>query len=144
MGDKLSINLETYLEILADLSEEHGHAHVKEVAMKMGVKAPSVTSALQSLKRRGLINYQAYSPITLTSKGVRRVAELNSKHSVIKEFLEGTLAMKPYSADKYACKLEHLLDEKVAERIEKMNSFIEENRDVSEMFLKKLADYINK
>lgn len=140
---KLSPNLENYLEVIADLSEEHGHAHVKEVAIALNVKAPSVTNALQSLVKKGLVNYKAYSTITLTKEGKIISDRMSDKHSTLREFLINILAMKRYSADKYACKLEHLVDDKVADRIERMNEFIKENSELADSFLVPLNNYLN-
>ncbi len=129
--------------MIAELSREHGHAHVKEVARALNVKAPSVTNALQSLVKKGLINYQAYSPITLTQEGKKITDKMDHKHRILQEFLSNTLAMKKFSANKYACKLEHVVDNKVIERIEKMNLFIENNRDLADPFLESLNKYLN-
>ena len=50
---QLSASLEDYLETIAALIEEHGHAHTSDIAERMKVKMPSVTYALGTLSRGG-------------------------------------------------------------------------------------------
>ena len=65
----ISSSLEDYLEAIAEIIEEQGHAHTKEIADHLKVKMPSVTNALQALSARGLIHYQSHSPVFLTPAG---------------------------------------------------------------------------
>ena len=68
-ADRLSESLEDYLEAILFLENSNKVARVKDIAEKMGVLRGSVTGALKSLSKKGLINYEPYSYITLTKKG---------------------------------------------------------------------------
>ena len=57
LSDRVSASQEDYIEAIAELIEEHGHAHTRDIAVKLGVKMPSVTNALWSLSRQNLILY---------------------------------------------------------------------------------------
>ena len=61
--EKISSSLEDYLEAIAEIIEDNGHAHTKDIADKLHVKMPSVTSALQTLSANGLIRYQSHAPV---------------------------------------------------------------------------------
>ena len=46
-NELMSSNMEDYLETIALLIDEHGHAHARDVARRLNVKMPSVTCALR-------------------------------------------------------------------------------------------------
>ena len=70
MADKssLSMKLEDYLEAIYWLVEENQVARARDIAAALSVHKSTVTSALRSLSRKGLINYSAYEAATLTPK----------------------------------------------------------------------------
>lgn len=139
----LSSNLENYLEVIADLSKDHGHAHVKDVAQVLNVKAPSVTNALQALLKRGLVNYKAYSPITLTVAGSKRAQELDKTQKILKQFFKTYLNMGSIKAETFACRLEHNIDKEIISRIELMNRFRTENMNNANQFLDELKTFMD-
>ena len=86
MAKKLSSSLEDYLEAIAELSLESGHAHSKEIAAKLGVKMPSVTEALRQLVDMGYIIYNVHYPVQLTSTGKAVAEEIVRRHRILKRF----------------------------------------------------------
>ena len=59
---KLSENLEDYLETISSLESKHGTARPTDIANALSVKKPSVTAALNALAERGLVEYEKYKP----------------------------------------------------------------------------------
>jgi DtxR family Mn-dependent transcriptional regulator len=57
---ELSSSLEDYLEAIAELADSGGKAHCNDIAQRLNVKKPSVTTALQTLMEKGLIDYRPY------------------------------------------------------------------------------------
>ena len=112
----ISSSLEDYLEAIAEIIENQGHAHTKEIAEKLNVKMPSVTNALQALSSRGLIRYQSHSPVFLTASGAETAAVIRHRHSVLKTFFSNILKLDQKEADDSACKIEHIIGEKVLSR----------------------------
>ena len=112
----ISSSLEDYLEAIAEIIEVQGHAHTKEIAEKLNVKMPSVTNALQALSSRGLIRYQSHSPVYLTASGAETAAVIRHRHSVLKTFFQNILKLESKEADDAACKIEHIIGEKVLSR----------------------------
>ena len=92
MGDqntKLSENLEDYLETISSLSSRTGAARPTDIANALKVKKPSVTSALNALAERGLVEYEKYRPVTLTKDG-KTVAAVDCLVPGIGEIIGGS------------------------------------------------------
>ncbi|GAB4271853.1 MAG: hypothetical protein Kow0029_09880 [Candidatus Rifleibacteriota bacterium] len=147
MNKRLSMSLESYLETIADLQDKFGAVRTSDLADKMGCKRSSVTNALQRLSDKGLINYQAYRPVTLTLEGQQAIDRLNRFHEIIELFLQKIFAFPKEFAREEACRLEHRLSFKTIERMNKFMKFIDENKKstlkVSELqkaFAKFIAD----
>ena len=111
MSKKLSASLEDYLEAIAELSIQEGHAHSKEIAAKLGVKMPSVTEALRQLVEAGYIIYNVHYPVELTAAGKAVAEEIVRRHRVLKRFFTDILGLTPEKAAETACHLEHVVDE---------------------------------
>ncbi len=100
---------EMYIETIYILEGIHGHAHVVDIAKRLGVKKPSVTKAMNQLKEQGLINQEAYGPIKLTERGKDLAGEIYKKHQLISRYLEKSLGLAPDEASENACKMEHIV-----------------------------------
>ena len=105
----ISSSLEDYLEAIAEIIENKGHAHTKDIAERLRVKMPSVTNALQALSARGLINCH--------------------RHTVLKGFFSGLLKLDSKKADETACRIEHVIGETVLSRIVLLVEAIAERED---------------
>lgn len=114
----ISESNEMYLETIFILEGEHGHAHVADIAEKMGVTKPSVTKAMDLFKKQKLINQEAYGPVTLTEKGKDVSKHIYRKHRLITRYLEKSLALSPDEASENACRMEHSITEGMLEAIE--------------------------
>lgn len=125
----ISSSLEDYLEAIAEIIEVQGHAHTKEIAEKLNVKMPSVTNALQALSSRGLIRYQSHSPVYLTASGAETAAVIRHRHSVLKTFFQNILKLESEEADDAACKIEHIIGEKVLSRFVLLTEAISSRED---------------
>ena len=125
----ISSSLEDYLEAIAEIIENKGHAHTKDIAERLRVKMPSVTNALQALSARGLINYQSHSPVVLTSRGAEIAAVIRHRHTVLKGFFSGLLKLDSKKADETACRIEHVIGETVLSRIVLLVEAIAERED---------------
>ena len=114
---ELSEAMEDYLETILNLEDVQKVARAKDIAESMGVQRGSVTSALKSLKEKGLINYEPYSFITLTPKGIKHAKGITHRHDVLKDFLLTILQIDEETADATACRMEHAIDEKSLQRL---------------------------
>lgn len=124
-SDEPSAKLEDYLETILRLTREHGHAHLRDIAADRGVKNPSANFALNSLKSKGLVEYEKYSPATLTEKGREAAVRLLERRKTLTEFFEGALGVESSAARAAACKIEHILKEDIMKKISELVKHIE-------------------
>lgn len=133
MAKVLTESLEDYLEAIAELCAEEGHAHTKAIAGKLKVKMPSVTGALRQLAEMGYIIYNTHYPVELTEKGRSIADEVVSRHRVLKRFFVDILGMPGANAGEAACHLEHLIDEDTVSRFILFSEAIENRSDAREL-----------
>lgn len=112
----ISSSLEDYLEAIAELVELNGHAHTKDIAEKLHFSMASVTNAMQNLAAKNLIVYKPNTPVTLTSEGAEKAAVIRNRHAAMNIFFEKVLKLSYEEADDAACKIEHIIGEKVLSR----------------------------
>ena len=117
-------SMEMYLETVYILENNDGHAHGAEIGKRLGVSTPSVTKAMKHLKAKGLVNKEPYGTITLTEKGKKISEEIYRNHRLISLFLEHTLELDANEASQNACKMEHVLSDKMLIAIRK---YLKEN-----------------
>jgi DtxR family Mn-dependent transcriptional regulator len=78
---------ENYLKALFYLSDKKGEVSVNALAKQLDVKMPTVTSMIQKLATKGLVDYRKYRPIGLTKTGRNKAATIIRKHRLTEMFL---------------------------------------------------------
>lgn len=141
---QLSESIENYLEVILELEETNKVARAKDIAERLCVNRGSVTGALKKLTEKGLINYQPYSYITLTFKGKRIAAEVARRHEVLRDFLENILGVDSETAEKNACRMEHAIDRKTADRLVRFIDYIYQCPRAGDKWLEAFATYCSK
>jgi hypothetical protein len=58
--------MEDYLEAIFQSDEDKKAVRVKDIAKRVDVKMPSLSSMLKTLNNRGLVNYEKYEYVELT------------------------------------------------------------------------------
>ncbi len=114
---ELSENLEDYLEVILDLEKTQKVARAKDIAERLDIQRGSVTGGLKSLEKKGLINYEPYSFITLKPKGNAIAKEITRRHRVLCDFFSNVLQVDAETADATACRIEHAIDAVTMERL---------------------------
>lgn len=122
----LTESLEDYLETILMLQDTNRVARSKDIASNMGIQRGSVTSMLKNLAEKGLINYEPYGYITLTSEGKLIAEEITRRHTVLQDFLTRVVQIDPKKADSMACKMEHSLDRSSMDKLVKFVAFIDQ------------------
>ena len=107
MIDEITTTMEDYLEVIYNLSNEKRAIRVKDIAKRLGVKMPTVTSMLKGLNEKKFIDYEKYEYIELTEKGSDVGQEIHRRHQVLRDFLTDILKIDYNQADDDACKMEH-------------------------------------
>lgn len=121
----LSSTMEDYLETILNLEKNKKFVRVKDIAQKMEVKLPTVTSMLNNLVEKGLINHEKYEYVELTKEGKRIAKDVYRRHVVFRDFLTGILNVDATTAEEDACKMEHAVSPVTLERFVKFMEFVE-------------------
>lgn len=99
---------------------DEGEVRVTDIAIRLGVSKPSVLTALKNLEEQGLLEHARYRTVNLTKKGAVMAAEIRDRHSFLTAFLEEVVQVSPETAEKDACKMEHLLSEETLKKMKAM------------------------
>lgn len=116
-SERLSGNMEDYLETILLLQRQHMLARSKAISEQLGVRMASVTSALKKLREKDLIHYDSYCGATLTNKGHKYAAKILQHHEQLKLFLRNALGLSEKKAEENACRMEHVMDKDVIARL---------------------------
>lgn len=117
--------MEDYLEAIFDLDQEKRVVRVKDIAKRMDVKMPTVSSMLKTLNGRGLVDYEKYEYVALTKDGSDVGKEIRRRHEVLLKFLTEILEIEFQIADQEACKMEHALSSTTLDRLIDFMEFIQ-------------------
>jgi DtxR family Mn-dependent transcriptional regulator len=118
-------SMEDYLEAIAKLSESRKVVKVKQLSEMLGVKMPSVTSALKRLSKEELVEHERYGSIKLTPEGDAVAREVIYRHEALTRFFAKALDINRETAEEDACKIEHVISPFSMERLAKFVEFIE-------------------
>ena len=125
MHKPLTPNMEMYLKTIYEIVDGGSEPRVKTIADKLGVKMPSVTGALETLRGRGLVSHDRYGDVRLTVRGQRMAREVKVRNDLIHRFLLEVLKLPPATAARDACVLEHVVSPKTLERLESFLEFLD-------------------
>jgi DtxR family Mn-dependent transcriptional regulator len=118
-------SMEDYLEAIANLGGGTKVVRVKQISEMLGVKMPSVTSALKKLSGHELVEHERYGHIKLTPEGAKIARDVISRHKALTRFFGQALGINPQTAEEDACKIEHVISPLSMERLAKFVEFIE-------------------
>jgi len=117
--------MEDYLEAIFDLDKEKKVVRVKDIAKRLRVKMPTVSSMLKTLSGRGLVNYEKYEYVELTKSGADIGKEMRRRHQVLLRFLTEILKIDSKTADEEACKMEHTLSVSTLDSFTEFMEFVQ-------------------
>lgn len=137
----LSPTLEDYLEAISRLVAEKGAARARDIASAMSVHKSTVTSALKGLAEKGVVNYHPYEVVTITPEGQKAAREIASRHRVIGRFLSEVLSLDEEVAEANACRMEHVVDGEVLERLALFAQFVRECPRAGEDWLERFREF---
>jgi DtxR family Mn-dependent transcriptional regulator len=122
---KLSSNMEDYLEIIALLKKRNGIVRVRDISRSMSVKTPSVTAALNTLGKKGLIIHERYGYVEVTPEGKRLAQGVQGRHDILLKFLTEILRIDFKIAAEDACKMEHSISPQTFQKLTGFIKFVE-------------------
>lgn len=122
--EKLTKNMEDYLEAIYILQRKHGVATITGLSEFLNVRKPSVNSALHFLSEKGLVNYQKYQKVTVTEYGDMYAKKIYHRHITLKNFLMEILNVEESKAEENACRMEHVIDEDIFTKVSNFLEFV--------------------
>jgi Mn-dependent DtxR family transcriptional regulator len=112
---------EDYLETINSLIKEKGYAASVDIAERMNVSKPTVTSIVKKLDAEGFLVHERYRGLSLTQKGKKLAQEMKRKHELITQFLM-LFGVDEGTAREDAEMIEHGLR---ADTVQKLGAFTE-------------------
>jgi DtxR family Mn-dependent transcriptional regulator len=109
--------IEDYLKTIYELAEVESPVSTNRVAEAREVKASSATNMMQKLNRLGLVSYEKHRGVTLTNEGQAIALETIRHHRLVELYLTRELGFGWEEVHEEAERLEHVLSEKLAERM---------------------------
>lgn len=119
---------EDYLETINSLIGEKGYAASVDIAERMKVSKPTVTSMVKKLHNQGFLVHERYRGLTLTPKGKRLAQEMHRKHELITDFLT-LFGVDEKSARQDAERIEHGLHPDTVGKIRTFTEYVLSNPD---------------
>ena len=124
---KSSEATEDYLELIDLLVREKGFASPSDIAERMGVSKPSVTSEVKKLHRQGYLVHTPYRGMALTEAGRNLARSMKDRHEVLRSFLLRIGLSRDIAAID-AERIEHGLHPETVSRLRKLVAFLEESK----------------
>jgi DtxR family Mn-dependent transcriptional regulator len=135
-GEKeVSHSMAHYLQTVAAISSEKGHARVGEIAEQLGVSKSGVTSMLHQLERHGLVRHERYGGVQLTDAGAGFAARTESSRRVLTMFLSDILGVPADIAAEDACMIEHLVSAEVSVELLRLTTFLRSGHPAARQFI---------
>src|SRR5712691_4705194 len=119
-----SSTVENYLKAIylgqSSLAADQRLVPMGHVAAALGVTPGTATTMVKALAESGLAEYEPYSGVRLTSAGERLAGLVLRRHRLVELFLVQVMGMSWAEVHDEAEKLEHVVSERLIERIDEM------------------------
>jgi Mn-dependent DtxR family transcriptional regulator len=79
--------VEDYLERILELMNSKGYARVVDIAAALKISQASVTNMVQRLDADGLLKYEKYRGLILTTSGKTLARKIAHRHKLLTDFL---------------------------------------------------------
>lgn len=133
---------EDYLEAIFFLTEKGGIARSKDIAHQLNAHKSTVSNTLRVLQQRNLVHFEPYGLIKLSDEGFVVAQRVASSHRLLKNFLHEILLLDDITAEKNACRIEHVVDAEVIERLSVFIAQIHTCPDSSESCISQFAQLV--
>lgn len=121
--------MEDYLEVIFELIQQKGYATTGDISTHLNVRAPSVTKMVQRLRDTDYLVYERYKGLSLTEKGMDVARGIRQRHGILTEFLI-MVGVDEDAAHRDAEGIEHYLEPKTLERLERFVRIIKSNPEI--------------
>ena len=80
--------VEDYLERILELINMKGYARVVDIAQRLQISKASVTNMVQRLDAEGLLKYEKFRGLVLTTEGEAVALNITRRHQLLTDFLK--------------------------------------------------------
>ena len=87
-GARNSSAVEDYLERILELINTKGYARVVDIAGSLNISQASVTNMVQRLDSEGLLKYEKYRGLVLTTAGETLARNITRRHQLLTDFFK--------------------------------------------------------
>jgi Mn-dependent DtxR family transcriptional regulator len=126
---RTSSAVEDYLERISELIKTKGYARVVDIAAELKISQASVTTMVQRLDGEGLVKYEKYRGMVLTSAGEEVAARIAHRHELLTNFLT-LLGLEKNVVDHDVEGMEHHVSAETFDVLEKLNRHLETHPEV--------------
>ena len=117
---------EDYIEAIFVLEKQDGRARTGKLAVRLGVKPPSITEMLGKLQEEELVNYQSYAGVTLTPKGKTLAKKCMHRHRLLADLFE-MIGVEQEQAEVDAAQVGHHISPATMAQLGKLLEFVQAN-----------------
>ena len=121
--------VEEYLERIRELITKKGYARVVDIAAELKISQASVTTMVQRLDGEGLVKYEKYRGMVLTSAGEEVAVRIAHRHTLLTDFLK-LLGLSETVIAHDVEGMEHHVSPETFEALEKLNRYLEAHPEV--------------
>lgn len=115
----ISKSLEEYLKTMYVLKKQNGNIRVTDIAKKMNCTKPSVNKAIYNLRDNGLLNYESYGKIELTTNGENLAKKTLEAYDIVYLFLKDVLNLEKENAEKEAERIKQVTTDDTINKLAK-------------------------
>jgi Mn-dependent DtxR family transcriptional regulator len=126
---RTSSAVEDYLERISELIKTKGYARVVDIAAELKISQASVTTMVQRLDGEGLVKYEKYRGMVLTSAGEEVAARIAHRHELLTHFLT-LLGLEKEVVDHDVEGMEHHVSAETFDSLEKLSRYLEAHPEV--------------
>lgn len=114
---KITSSMEDYLEMIYRLSQGNQPVRIKELAECLHVKPSSASKMTGNLRKQGLVGFEKYGTVSLTTDGKELGEYLLFRHQILTRFF-CYVNQKPDDLEQVE-KVEHFIDPETVYNIQK-------------------------
>lgn len=111
---------ENYLKVMFGLTDHTGETTVNELSKHLGIKMPTVNSMMKRLAEKGLVLYESYKPLKLTTEGKKQAAFVIRKHRLTEMYLVEKMGFGWEEVHAIAEQMEHIRSPKFFDKMDEL------------------------
>lgn len=115
-----SISVEDYLKNIYELEASEKRVTTSLLADALNIAPASVTDMIKKLSGKGFLRHVPYKGVEVTEKGKRSALKIIRKHRLWEMFLVQVLHFSWDTIDEEAEKFEHIMSDKMEEKIDEV------------------------